>query len=54
MLNARALLDKIKKWNASEDHRSVGYTSVPSWRPWPDFWRFASAVSADNVANGSD
>jgi hypothetical protein len=40
MLNsARALLDKIRKWNASEDNRfgSVGYTSVPSWRPWRDF-----------------
>jgi len=40
MLNkARALLDKIRKWNASEDNRfgGVGYTSVPSWRPWRDF-----------------
>ena len=57
MLNkAKGLLDKIRKWNASEDNRfgSVGYTSVPSWRPWRNFWRFASAVSADNVANGSD
>lgn len=40
MLNkARTLLDKIRKWNASEDNRfgGVGYTSVPSWRPWRDF-----------------
>jgi hypothetical protein len=40
MLNkARALLDKIRKWNASKNNRlgSVGYTSVPSWRPWRDF-----------------
>jgi hypothetical protein len=40
MLNkARVLLDKIRKWNASEDNPigSVAYTSVPSWRPWRYF-----------------
>ena len=40
MLNkARGLLDKIRKWNASENNTigSVAYTSVPSWRPWRYF-----------------